>query len=182
MAHGAQAVLTAPLPPALGRHRVTLLDTESEPLARWHAEQAGAQVLQAWRDLSIRFVGGETLQQVERVGQRLRITTESGLRFAADRLVMAAGLHTPPRLAQSAGLDWSNGIAVDAHTLQTSVAGIYALGDCISVEGQCNRFIKPIARQARTLAAALLGQPGIPYEHRSVVVRVKTSSHPMTLH
>ena len=167
---------------ALGGHRITLLDTAAEPLARWHDQQAGLQLLDAWKDLSIRFEGGLQVEQVERVGSRYRVTTTSGRRFAADEVVVAAGLLPPNRLAQGAGLAWANGIAVDSTTLQTSVSGIHALGDCISIDGQCSRYIEPIARQARTLAAAILGQPVSPYEHRAAVVRVKTTTRPMTLH
>ncbi|MNV57246.1 Nitric oxide reductase FlRd-NAD(+) reductase [compost metagenome] len=96
--------------------------------------------------------------------------------------MVAAGLLPPHRLAQSAGLDWSHGVAVSADTLQTSVPGIHALGDCISIDGQCSRYIEPIARQARTLAAAVLGLGASPYESRSAVVRVKTTTRPLTLH
>jgi rubredoxin-NAD+ reductase len=167
---------------ALGGYRITLLDTASEPLARWSGQQAGTQLLQAWKDLSIRFLGGVQVQQVERVGQRLRITTACGQRLAADELVAATGLTTPTRLAQSAGLAWAGGIAVDSATLQTSVPGIYALGDCVSVHGQSSRYIEPIARQARTVAAAVLGQAPCPYEPKAAVVRVKTTSLPLTLH
>ena len=167
---------------ALGGHHITLLDTATEPLARWHDQQAGPQLLDAWRDLSIRFEGGLQVEQVERVGSRYRVSTTSGRRFAADEVVVAAGLLPPHRLAQSAGLDWTHGIAVDAGTLQTSVSRIHALGDCISIDGQCSRYIEPIARQARTLAAAILGQPVTPYEHRAAVVRVKTTTRPLTLH
>lgn len=167
---------------ALGGHRITLLDTAAEPLARWQDQQAGSQLLDAWKDLSIRFEGGLQVQQVERVGSCYRVTTSSGQHFAADEVVVATGLLPPNRLAQSAGLNWANGIAVDPSTLQTSVPGIHALGDCISIDGQCSRFIEPIARQARTLAAAVLGQGASPYEHRSAVVRVKTTTRPLTLH
>ncbi len=132
--------------------------------------------------MSIRFEGGLQVAQVERVGSRYRITTTSGQRFAADEVVVAAGLLPPHRLAQSAGLDWAQGIAVNAETLQTSVPGIHALGDCISIDGQCSRYIEPIARQARTLAAAVLGQGANPYQHRAAVVRVKTTTRPLTLH
>ncbi|MBK6556329.1 MAG: rubredoxin [Comamonadaceae bacterium] len=52
---------------ALGGHRVTLLDVQPEPLARWHADKAGAQVLQAWKDLPIRFVGEVKVASVERL-------------------------------------------------------------------------------------------------------------------
>jgi len=187
---------------ALGGHRVTLLDVQPEPLARWHAEQAGAQVLQAWKDLPIRFVGEVKVASVERLaldaqrlwqplpegmaqaGQstRLRITTECGQHFAADQVIVAAGLQTPSRLAQSAGLAWANGIAVDPQTLRTSEERIHAMGDCITLDGQASRYIEPIARQARTIAAALTGCEAVPYESKAAVIRVKTTSMPLTLH
>ena len=99
------------------------------------------------------------------------------------------------RLAHSAGLNWDNGIAVDAATLQTSVPHIYALGDCISVHGQSSRFIEPILRQAQTLTATLVcaclsdaqregaaAPIALPYAVRDGVVRVKTTSLPLSLH
>lgn len=167
---------------ALGGHRITLLDVTPEPLARWQAEQAGTQLLNAWKDLPIRFIGNVEVASVERVGERYRITTTCGQRFPADQVVAAAGLATPPRLAQSAGLAWEQGIAVQAQDLASSDPRIHALGDCISVNGQTSRFIEPIARQARTIAAAICGAAAVPYEVRAATVRVKTTTHPLTLH
>ncbi len=167
---------------ALGGHRITLLDVQAEPLARWQAEQAGQQVLQAWQALPIRFVGGVKVAAVEKVGARYHLSTECGQRFVADQVIAATGLQTPSRLAQSAGLAWQNGIAVDPQTLRTSDARIHAMGDCITIDGQASRFIEPIARQARTIAAAICGCAPVPYENRPVMVRVKTTSRPLTLH
>lgn len=167
---------------ALGGHRITLLDVQTEPLARWSAEGAGSQLLDAWKDLAIRFVGGVQVAQVEQVAGRYRITTTCGQRFAADQVIAAAGLTTPPRLAQSADLKWDNGIAVDAASLKTSNEHIHAMGDCIAINGQPSRFIEPIARQARAIAADICGATPAPYEPRAAVVRVKTTSRPLTLH
>ena len=167
---------------ALGGHRVTLLDVQTEPLARWSAEGAGSQLLDAWKDLTIRFVGGVQVAQLEQVAGRYRITTACGQRFAADQVIAAAGLATPPRLAQSADLLWDNGIAVDPANLKTSNERIHAMGDCIAVNGQPSRFIEPIARQARAIAADICGTTPAPYEPRAAVVRVKTTSRPLTLH
>ena len=167
---------------ALGGHRITLLDTQSEPLARWQAEQAGQQVLQAWQDLPIRFVGGVQVASAERVQGRIRVRTRCGQVFEADQLIAAAGLHPPSRLARTAGLRWDHGVAVEARTLRTSQAGIYALGDCITVDGQASRYIEPIARQARTIAAQICAGEPEPYQVRPMVVRVKTTSMPLTLH
>ena len=171
---------------ALGGHRITLLDTQAEPLARWHGEGAGVQLLRAWKDLSIRFVGGVQVSGLEKMGPpshaQYRVTTADGQRFVADLVIAAAGLATPSRLAESGGLTWDNGIAVDAATLRTSNERIHALGDCITVNGQASRYIEPIARQARAIAAAICGAASSPYEPRAATVRVKTTSHPMTLH
>ncbi|MFW2357953.1 FAD-dependent oxidoreductase [Hydrogenophaga sp.] len=167
---------------ALGGHRITLLDVQAEPLARWSSEGAGSQLLDAWKDLAIRFVGGVQVAQLEQVAGRYRITTTCGQRFAADQVIAAAGLATPPRLALSADLKWNNGIAVDPANLKTSNGHIHAMGDCIAINGQPSRFIEPIARQARAIAADICGTTPAPYEPRSAVVRVKTTSRPLTLH
>jgi rubredoxin-NAD+ reductase len=167
---------------ALGGHRITLLDVQAEPLARWQAEQAGQQVLQAWKNLPIRFVGGVKVAKVEKIGERIRVSTDCGQQFEVDQVIAATGLQTPSRLAQSAGLAWQNGIAVDPQTLRTSNPAIHAMGDCITLNGQASRFIEPIARQAQTIAAAITAGTPVPYEVRPAMVRVKTSSRPLTLH
>ncbi len=167
---------------ALGGHRITLLDAQPEPLARWHEAHAGEQVLQAWQGLPIRFVGGVNISQVAReAGRTVRITA-CGQRFEADQLIAATGLHTPDRLARSAQLAWQSGIAVEARTLRTSNPHIFALGDCITVDGQASRYIEPISRQAQAIAAQVCGAEPVPYEVRPTVVRVKTTSRPLTLH
>jgi rubredoxin-NAD+ reductase len=167
---------------ALGGHHITLIDVQTEPLARWRAEQAGQQVLQAWAALPIRFVGGVKVAKVEKIGKRIQVITECGQRFEADQVIAATGLQTPSRLAHSAGLAWQNGIEVDPKTLRTSQSAIHAMGDCISINGQASRYIEPIARQAKTIAAAITCCAPEPYEVRPVVVRVKTTSLPLTLH
>jgi rubredoxin-NAD+ reductase len=127
-------------------------------------------------------VGNVKVSRVAKLGTSYRVSTTGGQRFAVDQVIVAAGLQTPGRLARSAGLAWQDGIAVDARTLRTSDANIHAMGDCITIGGQASRFIEPIARQARTVAADICGADPVPYEARPAVVRVKTSSMPLTLH
>lgn len=167
---------------ALGGYHVTLLDTRAEPLSRWTGQQAGSRLLAAWQALPLRFVGGVTVAGVVKSVNGYRVSTACGQEFNAGQVIAATGLRTPGRLARSACLAWQDGIAVDADTLRTSSPQIYALGDCITVNGQASRYIEPIARQARTVAAALTGQAPVPYEARTAVLRVKTTSLPLTLH
>ena len=170
---------------ALAGHRVTLLDVQSRPLAASLSETQSQQLLAAWSALPLCFVGGVEVEQVlppaAEGGHGKQILTRCGQRFTVDHIVVAAGLETPNRLARSAGLAWNRGIAVQPATLATSVDGIYALGDCIAINGQVSRFIEPITRQAHTLAAGILGQQAKPYVAAPVPLRVKTSSLPFTL-
>ena len=116
---------------ALAGHRITLLDTQGEPLARWQSDHAGSQLLGAWKDLPIRFIGGVQVACVERNVDRIEgrdevrfcVTTTDGQTFVVDQVVAATGLATPSRLAQSAGLDWNQGIAVQAATLRQELGG-----------------------------------------------------------
>jgi rubredoxin---NAD+ reductase len=167
---------------ALGGHHVTLLDVQDQPLARWAAQAAGHQLLEAWQTLPIQFIGQVKVANVEKTISGYSVTTACGQVLEADQVIAATGLQTPSRLALSAGLEWANGIAVDAQTLRTSNARIHALGDCISINGQTSRYIEPITRQARTIAADIVAAAPLPYELRPAVVRVKTSSLPLTLH
>ena len=171
---------------ALAGHTVTLLDVAARPLAAALQVEQSAQLLQSWSPLALTFIGGVHVTHVGRalvhdlLGKK-QITTGGGQTLAADHIIVAAGLQTPSQLAQSAGLAWNNGIDVHAETLATSVAGIHALGDCIAINGQVSRYIEPIGRQAKTIAANILGRQSVPYVLTRVPLRIKTSSLPFTL-
>jgi len=174
---------------ALAGCRVTLIDPQPEPLARWNAQGAGQTALNAWKDLPIRFLGGVGVAALDSEGGHKRLTLSNGETVLADQVIAATGLATPSRLATSAGLTWAHGIAVDGSTLATSHPRIHALGDCITIAGQASRYIEPIGRQATTIAAKIaarrqggaLDDCPVPYEVRPTTVRVKTTSCPMTL-
>ncbi|MEO6016228.1 MAG: FAD-dependent oxidoreductase [Polaromonas sp.] len=168
---------------ALAGHDVLLLDIATRPLAACLPEAQSQQLLRAWAPLRLRFVGGVQVREVTQLpgATDKQITTECGQVFTVDHIVVAAGLQTPHRLAESAGLAWNNGIDVQSETLATSVPGIHALGDCIAIKGQVSRYIEPIGRQAATLAESILGRPVLPYQEVRVPLRIKTGSLPFTV-
>ncbi|WP_293400556.1 FAD-dependent oxidoreductase [Polaromonas sp.] len=168
---------------ALAGHAVTLIDIATRPLAASLSEAQSRQLLEAWAPLPIVFIGGvqvRAIRSADDAGSK-QLITQCGQIFTVDHIVVAAGLQTPNRLASGAGLVWNNGIAVDAGTLATSQAHIYALGDCISVNGQVSRFIEPIGRQAKAMAAHMVGDAATPYQHTPVPLRIKTTSLPFSL-
>ena len=170
---------------ALAGHRVTLLDIAARPLASCLSEDQSLQLLAAWEKLPIDFVGGVEVARLERLDCEDRsgkqLVTRCGRSIQVDQIVLAAGLQTPSRLAHSAGLAWDNGIAVEPETLLTSVDGIHALGDCISIGGKVSRYIEPIGRQAQSIAARITGQSAVPYADIRVPLRIKTGSLPFTV-
>ena len=168
---------------ALAGHEVLLLDIALRPLAACLPEAQSQQLLQAWAPLRLRFVGGVEVREVTQLphGSGKQMATQCGQVFTVDHIVVAAGLQTPHRLAESANLAWNNGIDVQPETLATSVPGIHALGDCISINGQVSRYIEPIGRQAATLAESILGRPVLPYRQVRVPLRIKTGSLPFTV-
>ena len=167
---------------ALGGHTVTLVDLADRPLARLltQADQSAA-LLKAWEGLPLEFIGDTEVLEIRKnliSGYEVRLSHERKLHV--DAIVTATGLRTCDRLVKGAELAWNNGIAVDRRTLMTSVANIYALGDCISVDGVTSRFIEPIRRQALTIASQIAGETLIPYTNQHVPVRIKTTSLPLT--
>ncbi|MGA7808638.1 NAD(P)/FAD-dependent oxidoreductase [Bradyrhizobium sp.] len=77
-----------------------------------------------------------------------------GRSIAADAVIFAAGIRPNVALARDAGIKVNRGIVVDDH-LQTSAAGIFALGECAEHAGICYGLVEPAYEQARVLARHL---------------------------
>ncbi len=180
---------------ALAGHRITLVDLQARPLSAQLPAAASARLLQAWQSLPIDFLGGAQVSSVTRnpasaTGQApLHVTLNDGTVLAVHQVIAATGLRAAGRLAASAGLAYDSaagGIVVDGATGASSVAGIHALGDCVVEGGQASRYIEPIARQARGIAAHIVGRSGggdaaVTTAASTPLLRVKTSSLPITV-
>ncbi|AXY41895.1 FAD-dependent oxidoreductase [Halomonas sp. JS92-SW72] len=164
-------------------HAVSLLDRHRYPLASLLPVTAGRRLLESQRALGIAFRAEARVAAIEALSSGERVLVlEDGERLVVDQVVAATGLVTEPRLARQAGLDFESGIRVDPKTLKTSAPDVYALGDCITIDGSPCRFIEPLARQAETIAHALLERAHPGYVHAVPVVRLKTRGLPITLH
>ncbi|MBI5131986.1 MAG: NAD(P)/FAD-dependent oxidoreductase [Rhodopseudomonas palustris] len=84
---------------------------------------------------------------------------KDGHALPADLVVVAAGIRPNVELARAAGLDVGRGILVDDQ-LQTSLPGIYAIGECAEHRGACYGLVEPAYEQARALASHLSGGDG----------------------
>lgn len=96
-----------------------------------------------------------------------------------DMVISAAGLMPNIALAQRAGIAVGRGIIVDRF-LQTSVADIFALGDCAEIDGKVLAYLQPALLSANALAKTLLGQ-ATKLELPAMLVKVKTPHYPIQL-
>ena len=164
-------------------HQVTLLDIQSQPLAALLPPLASARLCAGLASAGVRFVGAVQVEGValSQAGSK-HVFTRDGQVFEADEVVAATGLVTDTRFALGAGLRMDKGIAVNDATLQTSAQDVYALGDCVSIDGAPCRFIEPISKQAKAIAHAILNKPYAGYAHTQPVIRLKTTSIPVVIH
>ncbi|MBA4791121.1 MAG: FAD-dependent oxidoreductase [Rhizobiales bacterium] len=161
-------------------HRVTLLDMAALPLAGLLPEAAARRLAGALSAAGVTFKGGVGVTGLARDAEGLRLSTDAG-DICADQVISAIGLATDLRLARAAGLACDRGIVADPDTLRTSAPDVYALGDCVSLDGAPCRFIEPVAAQARVIAHGLLGRATSPYAHRAPVIRLKTRCLPLLI-
>lgn len=158
---------------------VSVIGLGQWPMERLLPVEAGRHLQAALAELGVSWHLQNTLRRVDALEQGYRLTLASGESLQADLLLSAVGLQPDLGLAQSAGLAVGRGIQVDAR-LQCSQPGIYALGDCIEVEGRLLPYLAPINQGIQALSKTLLGQP-TDISYPLMPVTVKTPAAPLCL-
>jgi rubredoxin-NAD+ reductase len=120
---------------------------------------------------------------VRRGADGLVIGLADGGSVDADLVLSAVGLRPSIALAKAAQLETRRGIVIDGFG-QTSVPGIYALGDCAEYStaagGAVLPYVAPLLTAARAIGATLAGTP-TPIELKADAVLVKTPSCKLAL-
>lgn len=80
-----------------------------------------------------------------------RIRFKDGTELETDLVVMAAGVRPNIQLAKESGIDINRAIIVNDY-LETSVANIYAVGECAEHQGIVYGLVKPLYEQGEVLA------------------------------
>ena len=157
-------------------HRVEVFDLSPQVLGRLLPPAAAAFFGGSLEAAGVRFHFETSIGRVDRHGDGYVLLDLKGREYEADLVLSAVGLRPETTLARAAGLATSRGIAVDKH-LATSVADIYAVGDCAEVQGLVLPFVLPIMQQARALGRTLAGTP-TPVGYPAMPVVVKTPACP----
>lgn len=96
-----------------------------------------------------------------------------GSRLAADAVVFAVGVKPNAELARATGIAVNRGVMIDDR-LETSIKGIYAIGECAEHRNICYGLVEPAYEQARILAANLSDRASR-YEGSVVATNLKVS-------
>ncbi len=163
----------------LAGHSVTLIDMQSQPLSAMLPDIATARIGAAITELGVAYMGNQLVQSIDKTEAGLSIalqdiTTKATQALTFDEVIVSTGLIVDDTLPVSVGIsfDKRTGIAVNEATLQTSAPHIYALGDCISIDGIPCRYVAPHRPQAAAIASHILTGTAN-YEHKLPMIRLK---------
>ncbi|WP_068785132.1 nitrite reductase large subunit NirB [Paenibacillus phocaensis] len=153
---------------------VTVVHLMEDLMERQLDPQAAGMLQAELERQGIKFKMGA--QTTELLGDR-RV---SGLRFAdgteleAEFVVMAVGIKPNVAVAKASGLEVNRGIVVNDY-LQTSLEGVYSVGECTEHRGICYGLVAPLFEQGMVLAKHISGVETAPYEGSVVSTKLKIS-------
>jgi 3-phenylpropionate/trans-cinnamate dioxygenase ferredoxin reductase subunit len=145
---------------------VILLEALERLMARAVAPQVSAFYADLHRAHGVEVLLSTGVKEIRSADGAHTIVTSSGAEYTVDLIVAGIGVVPNSELAEQAGLECYNGIAVD-ECARTSDPLIVAAGDCT---WHMNGFLKREIRlesvqnavdQAKAAAASLLGQPAV---------------------
>ena len=172
-------------------HEVTLIDLNDAPLSQMLPPKATARIAKAVQSQGINFLGGYQVSDVIRNDDgKLQVSYEpftpnredtdaqSFEMLIVDHVIASTGLTVDGKLPTAAGVEFNHrtGIVVDAPTLRTNTNNIYAIGDCMSINGVACRYVAPLRAQAATIADDVLGLEHSGYEHKPPMIRLKNKA------
>ena len=172
-------------------HHVTLIDLNDAPLSQMLPPKATARIAQAVKSQGINFLGGCQVSSVIRnsegelqVSYKPVVSSTENAEAAqsetliVDHVIASTGLTVDDKLPTAAGVEFNRrtGIEVDAPTLRTTTDNIYAIGDCMSINGVACRYVAPLRAQAATIADDILGLEHRGYDHKPPMIRLKNKA------
>ena len=171
-------------------HEVTLIDLNNAPLSQMLPPQATARIAKAVQSQGIHFLGGYQVSDVTRYDDgTLQVSyapvsaTDSNAAqqpepLVVDHVIASTGLTVDDKLPSAAGVEFNRrtGIVVDATTLRTHASNVYAIGDCMSINGVACRYVAPLRAQAATIADDILGHEHSGYDHKPPMIRLKNKA------
>lgn len=137
--------------------QVTVIEFFPRLLPRQLNESQAQRVQAILEDAGLKFRLATTVAAVDRSSRGYRVTFSNDEYLECDFVLASAGVRSDTDLAQKTGLVVGKGIVVNER-FETSVPGIYALGDCAETEGKVFGLWMAAMAQAEGLALILAGK------------------------
>ncbi|WP_338451189.1 nitrite reductase large subunit NirB [Niallia oryzisoli] len=102
------------------------------------------------------------------------LSFKDGTTVSADLVVMAVGIKPNVGLAKESGLQVNRGIVVNDF-METSIANVYAVGECAEHREIVYGLVAPLYEQGKVLAGFLAGKMPEPYQGSIVGTQLKVS-------
>ncbi len=135
---------------------VTLVHVMDRLMERQLDEGAAIVLRRAVERQGVKVLLGRRTVAVEGQERAEALRFADGDRLAASLFVVTAGIVPQASLAREAGIATQRGILVD-DTMQASLDGFHAIGECAEHRGVCHGLVEPVHGQAEALAAGLCG-------------------------
>lgn len=145
----------------------TLMERQLDPAA-------GQLLGEAVRARGISVLTSANTKQILGDKRVTGVELADGTVLPADLVVMAAGIRPNAALARDAGIAINRGVVVDSG-MRTSDPSIFALGECVEVDGQCFGLVAPLYDMANVLAAQLAGDTSARFVPEAVATRLKVT-------
>ncbi len=151
---------------ALRGVKLSVVETGDRMVPRMMGPTAGGMIRQWVQSKGVDVHTGARVQAIETAGNGLRVKLSNGEVLEADLVISATGVRPNIGFLWGSGVRCLQGVLTDEH-LQTSVAGVYAAGDCAEafdiVSGRTIvSAIQPnAAEQARVAALNMVGQRAV---------------------
>lgn len=161
-----------------GHTEVTLIHHSDRLMSRQLDEQASALLEQKLSALQIVLLKQQSVQKVLTAPEVTGLQLRDGQQLSVDTVIVATGIKPNIDLAQTAGIAFGRGFSVN-DCMQTSVANVYAVGECAEHRGVVYGVVAPGFEQAAIAAhhidAMIRQQPNthIYYPGSLVATRLK---------
>ena len=144
---------------------LTVVEMGDRMVPRMMGPVAGGMIREWCEHKGVRVRTGARVEAIVpgEKGQPLTVRLSTGEKIEADLVISATGVRPSIKFLEGSGINCLQGILTDEH-LQTSVAGVFAAGDCAEAFDKVSgrtivSAIQPnAAEQARVAALNMLGQ------------------------
>ena len=157
---------------------VTLIHHSSWLMNRQLDEGSASRLQQALEAEGIKVLLSTSVLAVDGRHKAEAVILRTGEILPCDTLVLSTGIRPNIELAKQAGIAFGQGIKINEQ-LESSVAGIYAIGECAEINGQIIGLVAPGLSQASLLAQHLCSTSDTTYKQQAIASKLKVLKLPV---